>query len=234
MLDLYKRECPRCHGAIHDEPVRCPACHKLLPARLSKTRRIVEGALLGVLMTTLLAAFFVPDLVRSLRTPEEQHAAVAPWRGSGAEPPARAWAVRIERNLENVCASTAARYADRKFVTAALTQQLGAVTAAQGLRITQEALRLTADEEREAMGLVGDEKRFVRECLRWAYNAVEPCKVFKEDLGGREAEECMVPRVLRVLAVAPFSTCAQQATTLRVRRACELASEAAAHNAEKR
>ncbi|HUJ26957.1 MAG TPA: hypothetical protein VLW85_13115 [Myxococcales bacterium] len=233
MLDEYKRECPRCHTVLHGEAMRCSGCHRLLPAKLSQARRTLEAVLLGVLMMSLLAAFLVPDVVRSLKESDEPARVVAPWRGPGAEPATRRWAVPLERNLETVCANTFSRYRDRKFVAASLSQQLGAVTTAQGLRITPESLQLTADEEREAMGLVGEEKRFMRECLRWSYDALRGCEAFKDDLGSREASDCMVPRVLRVLAVAPFSLCAQEAKSDRVRRACGLASQAAAAAADK-
>ena len=235
MLDLFTRECPRCRAPVHGEPLFCSGCRRMLPAKLSKTRRVIEDSLLAVLVVGLGAAIFAPDLMRSFRAEEAPAARpIAAWRGAGAEPKSRAWAAPIESSLADVCRSTFTRYEDRKFVVEALSQQLGLVTRAQGLRITQESLRLTPEEEKDAMSVVGDEQRFMGECLRWGYQAISGCEGFKADLGSYDARDCMVPKVLRVLASAPFALCGNEAKLDRVRRACTLASQAAARAAEKR
>jgi hypothetical protein len=158
---------------------------------------------------------------------------VRAWQGPGAEPPARAWAASIEESLQAVCRSTFNRYEDRKFVATSLQAFLPAATRAQGRPLTQEMLKLSPDEEADAMRIFGDDPRFMGECLRWGYEAIRPCEPFKSDLSSPRAQECMIPLVSKALGPAPFRLCASNVKLDRVRRACDLAAEQAARDAEK-
>ena len=231
MLDDYSRECPRCHSHLAGEGVRCPSCHKLLPRKLSKVRRVVENSAVGAVMAAIAVALLAPDFARSLmgKKPAEAApvAAVRPWKGAGPEPAARAWALPIEESLQGVCRTTISRYDDRKYVVSSLTQFVPQATRDLRQEITQESLRLSPEEQNEALSILTDDTRFMGECLRIAYEAIKPCAAFKTDLAGPAATECMVPNVLRALAPAPYRMCSQNAKLPRVRRACELAADQA-------
>ena len=233
MLDLYRRECPRCRTALHGDGVLCPQCHKLLPRKLSKARRIVENTTLGALIIAIAVALLAPDLVRQLRPAAAAAPAIKPWSGPGAEPPARAWAAHIETSLQAVCRNTYSRFEDKKFVASALQRYLPAATREQGRPLTQELLKLSAEEEADAMAIFGDDPRFMGECLRWGYEAIRPCEPFKADLSSSPAQECLVPAVGRALGPAPFRLCASNAKQDRVRRACGMAAEQAQRDADK-
>ena len=56
MFDGYKRECPRCKAHLR-EGVLCPACHKVLPRNLSRTRRVLENVSIGDRQAELLQPF---------------------------------------------------------------------------------------------------------------------------------------------------------------------------------
>ena len=108
MLDIYSRECPRCHTQLKREPVLCPSCHHLLPRNVSKTRRVLENTTLGVAIVAVAVALLAPDLVRQLR-PQPAAAvapAIKPWNGPGPEPVVRAWAAPIETSLQDACRNT--------------------------------------------------------------------------------------------------------------------------------
>jgi hypothetical protein len=229
MLDDYSRECPRCHSHLAGEGVRCPSCHKLLPRKLSKVRRVVENSAIGVVMAAIAVALLAPDFARALfgKKPAVAApvAAVRPWKGAGPEPVARAWALPIEESLQGVCRSTISHYDDKKYVVASLQQFLPAATRDLRQELTQESLRLSPDEEKDALGILTDDTRFMGECLRIAYDAIKPCAAFKSNLSSPAASECMVPSVARALAPAPFRLCSQNAKLPRVRRACELAAD---------
>ena len=237
MLDLYSRECPRCSAHLEGEGVRCPSCHRFLPRKLSKTRRIVENSAIGVLMVAIAVALIAPDLARvalGRKPAQASAAAMRPWRGPGPEPEARAWAYPLEESLQGVCRTTFERYLDRKFVVGSVTQYLPAATRALGQELTQESLRLAPDEEKDALAILADDDRFMPECLRVAYEAIDPCEPFKSDLTSAQASACMLPRVSRALAPAPLRQCATAAKLPRVRRACELAADQAVKLAEKK
>ena len=234
MLDLYIRECPRCRTALHQQRLLCPACHKLLPRKLSRTRRRVENTLLGVALAALAVGLMAPDLVLSLRAANSAAVpAERPWRGPGPEPKAREWAAHIEESLQSVCRSTFSRFEDKTYVALSLARYLPAATRAQGRPLTQEMLSLSPEEEKDAMAIFGDDPRFMGQCLRWVYEAIRPCEPFKGDLGSGPAQDCMVPAVQRTLASAPFRLCASNAKIDRVRRACDFAAEQAQRDLEK-
>lgn len=233
MLDLYSRECPRCHTELHRQPVLCPKCHRLLPRGVSKTRRIIENTAIGIAAVSLVVGLLAPDLVRSLRPAKAAAVAVKPWAGRGAEPPARAWAVHIESSLQSVCRNTLSRFEDPKYVQLSLARYLPAATREQGKPLTQEMLKLSPEEEKDAMAIFGDDPRFMGECLRWTYEAIRPCEMFKGDLSTAQAQDCLVPAVQRALQPAPFRLCASNAKVDRVLRACRLAAEQAQRDVEK-
>ncbi len=236
MLDLYSRECPRCHTALHGEGVLCPKCHRILPRKVSKVRRILENTTVAVALVAVAVALLAPDIVRALRPPPPEAAAVKPvkpWQGPGPEPAARAWAATVEESLQSVCRSTFNRFDDKKFVGTALMAFLPAATRAQGRPLTQDLLKLSPDEETDAMAIFSDDPRFMGECLRWGYEAIRPCEPFKADLSSPRAQECMIPLVTRALGPAPWRLCASNVKLDRVRRACEFAAEQAQRDIEK-
>jgi hypothetical protein len=236
MFDAYKRECPRCRAHLGDG-VLCPACHKLLPRKLSKSRRLIENVGTGVLLAAFAIAFTVPDLRGHLSALRSANAAAQapappPWTGSGNAPAARAWAVSLEPNLIAVCQDAGGRYADPRAVPIQLTQYLPAVERALRRPLTQEALRLSATEDTEVVALFAG-SRISAECLRWAYDGLQNCEVYREDLSSPSAASCMVGAVGRALAVAPYTSCAGLAKEDRVRRACAFAAEQARRVAAK-
>ncbi len=236
MFDAYKRECPRCKAHLGDGML-CPACHKLLPRKLSRTRRAVENVSIGVLIAAIAVAFTVPDLMRHINALRAAKAAAnapppPPWTGSGPAPTARAWAVSMEPNLVGVCRDATARYADPKAAPTELTQYLPMVERQLRRPLTQETLRLSANEDKEVTGLFAA-NRISAECLRWAYDGLSNCEVYREDLSSPSATSCLVSAVQRALAVAPYTSCASVAKEDRVRRACTLAAEQARRVASK-
>ena len=237
MFEEFGRDCPRCGAHLHGEGIRCTSCHKFLPRRMSKVRRVIENAAIGALLVAVAAALMAPDLVRDLvgKKPAQVAATVKvrPWKGPGKEPAARAWALPIEESLQTVCRNTISRYDDKKFVTTALTQFLPAATRDLRIPLTQPLLSLSPEEEKEAVAILSDDLKFMGECLRIGYEAIRPCEAFKADLAGPQASECMVPAVLRALAPAPFRMCAESAKMPRVRRACDLAADNAFRLAQK-
>ncbi|HET9753164.1 MAG TPA: hypothetical protein VFP52_09385 [Myxococcales bacterium] len=229
MFDDYKRECPRCAAHL-GESIRCPSCHKFLPRRLSRTRRVVENTAIGVLLSGLVFAFAAPDLVR--RAAELRNAKAAakaatppPWNGPGAEPAARAWAFSMEKDLQGVCRDALARFADRKQPVTELAAYLPAAVRARGEPLTQESLRFTEDEQKEIAGLFGE--RLGGECLGWTYQAIQNCEVYRTSLGTPSATSCLVGVVQRALASAPFTSCADSAKLDRVRQVCLIAAKQA-------
>lgn len=236
MLDLYSRDCPRCGAHLEGQGIRCTACHRFLPRKLSKVRRIVENSAIGVAMVAIAAAFLAPDLVRALmgkKPPEAQAAVMRPWRGAGAEPAARAWAYSLEESLQAVCRSTFEQHGDRKLVTGALARWLPSATRDLGRQLTPDLLRLSAEEEKDALAIIEDDSRFMGECLRIAYEAIKPCEAFRRDLASPAAAACMSAPLTRALAPVAFRICSQGAKEPRVRRACTYASDEAIRLVEK-
>ncbi|HET9753932.1 MAG TPA: hypothetical protein VFP52_13260 [Myxococcales bacterium] len=229
MFDDYSRECPRCAAHL-GESIRCPSCHKFLPRRLSRTRRVVENTALGVLLTGLVVAFAAPDLVR--RAAELRNARTAakaatppPWNGPGAEPAARAWAFSMEKDLQGVCRDALSRFADKKLPLTELAGYLPGAMRALRQPLTQESLRFTEEEQKEISGLFGE--RLGGECLGWTYQALQNCEVYRASQGTPSATSCFVGVVQRALASAPFSSCADTARLDRVRQVCILAAKQA-------
>lgn len=229
MFDDYRRECPRCAAHL-GESIRCPSCHKFLPRRLSRTRRIVENTALGTLLIGFVLAFAAPDLFR--RAAELRNAKAAakaalppPWTGPGAEPAARAWAFSMEKDLQGVCRDALARFGDKKLPVTELTPYLPGAMRALRQPLTQESLRFTEDEQKEIGGLFGE--RLGGECLGWTYEALKSCEVYRSSLGSPSATSCLVGTVQRALASAPFASCAEAAKLDRVRHACLLAAKQA-------
>jgi len=226
MLDLYKRACPRCGAPLSKEWVRCRSCHKPLPRRLSRLRRVTEGTVAALCLVAAVVAIVAPDLARSLLGKRVPAAAAeqarAPWRGSGPEPAARAWALGLEPGLERVCQATFSRFADRKFVLASLTQYLPQILVETRQPLTPEGLRFSPDEEKDALAVLGDEQRFMVECLGWSYEALAKCEGYKSDLASRDATNCMVNSVQGALVTAPWASCSSAAKRDRVKRACSL------------
>jgi hypothetical protein len=228
MLDLYKRACPCCGAQLTKEWVRCRSCHKLLPRKLSRLRRLSENAVLVIFLVAAVVGLIAPDLGRSLlarRPPAGQPLQrPGPWRGNGPEPAARAWAVTLEPELERVCQTTFSRYADRKLVIASLTQYLPQVLHETRQPLTPEGLRFSSVEENDALVVLGDQQRFIADCLHWSYEALTRCETYKSDLGSRDATNCMVNSVQRALVTGPLVNCASAAKLERVKRACTFAA----------
>jgi hypothetical protein len=204
---------------------------------MSKIRRVIENSAIAIGIAAVGVALMAPDLARSVigQKPAQPVAAAQPkpWKGPGPEPVARAWALPIEESLQSVCRNTISRYDDKKYVTTSLTQFLPMATRALGMPLTQQSLSLTPEEEKEAVAILGDDLRFMGLCLRIGYEAIRPCEMFKGDLAGPQAGECMVPAVLRAIAPAPYRMCAENAKLPRVQRACDLAAEQALKLAQK-
>jgi hypothetical protein len=230
MFDDYRRECPRCAAHL-GESIRCPSCHKFLPRRLSRTRRVVENTALGVLLAGFILAFAAPELFRraaELRSakPAAKAAVAPPWTGAGAEPAARSWAFSMEKDLQGVCRDALARFADQKMPATELAPYLPGAVRALRQPLTQESLRFTEDEQKEIANLFGGE-RMGGECLGWTYEALKSCEVYRSSLGSPSATSCLVGVVQRTLASAPFTSCAAAAKLDRVREACLLAAKQA-------
>jgi hypothetical protein len=232
MLDSYKRACPRCGAQLTREWVQCRSCHKLLPRRLSRLRRLTEDAALLVFLVAAVVGIVAPDFGRSLlaRRPPAARSLQPPepWRGNDPEPAARAWAVTLEPELERVCRTTFSRYADRKSVIASLTQYLPQVLRETRQPLTAEGLRFSSAEENDALAVLGDQQRFIVDCLRWSYEALAKCEPYRSDLGSRDATNCMVNKVQGALVTAPLTNCASVAKLERVKRACSFGAARAA------
>ncbi|HEY5675879.1 MAG TPA: hypothetical protein VI356_23585 [Myxococcales bacterium] len=229
MFDDYRRECPRCAAHL-GESIRCPSCHKFLPRRLSRTRRIVENTALGILLSGFVFAFAAPDLFRraaELRNakPAAKAAVAPPWTGPGAEPAARAWAFSMEKDLQGVCRDALARFSDKKMPITELAPYIPGAMRTLRRPLTQESLRFTDEEQKEIGTLFGE--RMGDECLGWTYEALKSCEVYRSSLGTPSATSCLVGVVQRALASAPFSSCAAAAKIDRVREACVLAAKQA-------
>ena len=230
MFDSYQRTCP-CGATLKDEKVRCRACHRFLPRRLSRLRRRIENTVFAVLVIAGTIAVVDPDLLRPLfeKPPPPGVASLGPepWRGVGPEPSSWTWAHALAPQVEAVCQATFARYADQRSVIASLAQFLPHVHRETGEPLTQEALRFSAAEEKDALAVLGDESRFVGECLRWSYDAMRACEHHKSDLNRPAGSACMTNVVQTALVTAPLTTCSSAAAFHRVKRACALAASQA-------
>lgn len=231
MFDTYRRECPRCHALLRGQRPYCRACHKLLPRKLSRVRRIVDGTVLTLAIGATGVGILAPDFVRGiagLGGPAVVAAVSAPaWHFGGRPPAARSWAYRIEPSLSSACEATYQRYSEKRFVVASLSQFLGAVAREQGQPLTPESAKLTEEEKKEAFALLTEEGSFLERCLRASYVTIEPCEPFKGDLAGKAAADCMVPAVTQALVSAPFQWCAVDAQSPRLRSACAMAAQQA-------
>jgi hypothetical protein len=241
MLEIY-RSCPKCGAHLKASQDRC-SCGQTMGAALgepqiSRARQRFDYAVLALAILAIVGGMLRPDWYaavaggRVLDNVRALSAGRPVWNHSGAEPPARLWAYKLEGKLEEGCSKTFQQAADPKLVSGMLNFQLVGGTLAAS-KHTQEVAKangqkipwMTKEEIADGARAVGSYSSFANSCLTQAYKLVEPCERFRDALNSPEAASCLVPPVQRMLSGIAWRICAANAVQPRVRELCTVAAE---------
>lgn len=235
MLEIY-RACPRCGAHQKSDVGHCEACGQILGKEpVSRGRRLVDLVVLALVLVVGAGTLVKPEWLARLSggspaAAPQDWAGRKPWTRSGAEPPARVWAYRLENSLEDACNQTYGRFNDKLLGPTLNFQLLGGnlVAARETYRIAKKTKtpipRLTPEEVADARTAIGDRAPFVTSCLVSAYARIEPCVRFKDKLTHADATACFVAPVQQMLGAIAYRLCAERAQLQRVRDLCALSA----------
>jgi len=228
MLDLFAL-CPKCAARLVGAEEKCPKCGKAWAARPKPWAWITAGASVVFVIAFLAAHYRWPDRIPAVLRLWEPPAIIAagpgPWKGPLPEPAARTWAWQIEPSLSNACYETWYRFQDSKYVGPFVTARVvAAELAALPPGSSPTRRRLTDPELDDVLASIGGSEAFGFACMRWGYEAVQPCAAMASKLTDPAALGCMQPPVQRALSVEPWKRCATLAKLEPIKAACAMAA----------